>query len=349
MRYGRYNFDYMVFTWASVIIIWVLLYSLKADEDEETDITEIFCTAAETAAVFVCLYIILREGRLIIAGGARIGESLSGNVNTVGMHLGFYSICILYRAWSKDSLRSYAVYTMTILFALLTGSKKALICLAIGFLMYAWLNRHNMKRLAILCAAALALGAAVFCVPALYEILGRRIMEFLGTIGIGEYRYSTSTTMRLGLIDTAWECFREHPLFGGGYNYVASVSVYQVYAHSNVMEILADYGIAGFCFYYGIYAGYAAAVIRSRKMDKGVRCFLLALIINTLAMEMAAVTYTAGLMSYITLIFLSVYMDWKMRFPTSVYECRRDKEDKKDKKVKQVKQVKQVKGRSCKS
>lgn len=137
--------------------------------------------------------------------------------------------------------------------ALLTGSKKAFIALIIGlFLSAVWLPRTRRKKFFLfLLAVLVTVGVlwAVYYVPTLYQILGKRIDGFLSYIleGTGD----KSTASRGYMVELAMSLFRKHPLTGIGLHNFKQINRYGVYSHNNFMEMLSCLGVPGFVFYYG--------------------------------------------------------------------------------------------------
>lgn len=57
--------------------------------------------------------------------------------------------------------------------------------------------------------------------------------------------------MRKLMISRGLEAFVEKPLFGHGTGY--SYVLFGTYSHNNLVELLMNYGLVGFCLYYGLY------------------------------------------------------------------------------------------------
>lgn len=304
-QYGEMNFDFIVFSWLSICIFLVLMH----DACSPDVLIANFCEACLIAAIAVVAYIVIMERDLIMLGTVRIGDSLSGNVNTVGMHLGIYSLGILFLYMRTKNKLLLPVYIVVAVFMLLTGSKKVFIPISLGLALYELYGGIKFEKIVMLLFILVAIIYTVLSNPYLYNIIGSRIIDFLGNIGMyaGEYHYSHSTDMRESLIMTALHCFSDKPLLGWGFNATARFSPYNVYAHNNFVEILANYGVVGFLLYYGMIFSLLSKSLCLPRSNYS-RYFAVILILNHLINDMAAVSYTSGVMTYIGPMVVSVYL-----------------------------------------
>lgn len=304
-QYGEMNFDFIVFSWTSICIFLVLMHDAYSPDALIAN----FCEACLIAAIAVVAYIVIMERDLIMLGTVRIGDSLSGNVNTVGMHLGIYSLGILFLYMRTRNKLLLPVYIVVAVFMLLTGSKKVFIPISLGLALYELYSGIKFEKIVMLLFILVAIIYTVLSNPYLYNIIGSRTIDFLGNIGmyVGEYHYSHSTDMRESLIMTALHCFSGKPLLGWGFNATARFSPYNVYAHNNFVEILANYGVVGFLLYYGMIF---SLLFKSLCLPRRNYCryFLVILILNSSISDMAAVSYTSGVMTYIGPMVVSVYL-----------------------------------------
>ena len=84
------------------------------------------------SSIIICAYITVNELDNIIAGGARIGESGSGNVNKIAMYLSTFSIPILYSILINKNMKLIIIYGLIAIFILLTGAKIGLVMLLLS-------------------------------------------------------------------------------------------------------------------------------------------------------------------------------------------------------------------------
>lgn len=116
--YGDFNYQRTLATLGVFICIWILL-----SDGRQNLVLENYCKACEIASLTGCTYIFINERESLLAF-SRVGDTLSGNVNTVGVILSAFSLAIFYRYIISKNRRHLLIYVITVVFMLLTGSKK---------------------------------------------------------------------------------------------------------------------------------------------------------------------------------------------------------------------------------
>ncbi|PWX16157.1 hypothetical protein CYK66_10200 [Clostridium perfringens] len=86
--------------------------------------TELLVKSFAISGVISMLYLISSEKTNILMGGSRIGDSLSGNVNTVGFNFGIISTVLMWSICKEKKIYKVLVFVLLSIFMLLTGSKK---------------------------------------------------------------------------------------------------------------------------------------------------------------------------------------------------------------------------------
>ena len=305
-RAGEYNHDFQLFTWISVFIAMMLMVNCKTKEE----LIEQICSACLIAAVAICTYMVLSEKNL----GAfdRLGNNLSGNVITVGMYLGTCALAILYKylLWHKKT--DLLVYVIVNIFMLLTGSKLVFFNMVCAMLMFIKIGKPSkaIRRIVLILIMVIALVILIFTNEYLYNIIGARTIDFLyemGWINSETAHRSNSTIIRLALIQTSVDIFKESPIIGSGFGVVASKPPYYSYAHNNFLEVLACYGLCGFILFYSMHV----SVLRKIKRvitDKNLRSFLGVSILNILFYDITQITYSAGWLNYFGIIIGAAFI-----------------------------------------
>lgn len=259
--------------------------------------------------VFVLL---INEWSEILEGGLRIGDSLSGNVNTVGFHFGFISTLI---AWeysiskNKLSLLSLSIF---IFFMILTGSKKTFIIIALDVILI-FVNQKNKSSIRFfkLIIFFIIIVYLIFNVSYFYNILGIRIKSmvdtFLGIDSIYNNTYSYSTDIRKFMIKEAFEIFRNNPIFGGGYNnYFAHTVTHYEYSHCNYTEMLCSFGIFGTLIFYSKYINNLIFVMKKKllvnKKYRNLALLILFLMMEMIIIDWMTVTFSGQSTGYLPII-----------------------------------------------
>lgn len=217
---------------------------------------ELFFRVSTVSAFLLSLYIMYHAGYNILALN-RLGNDVM-SINTAATKFAYIAL-IQFAFYLKKKKRSNLIALgYFALMIVLTGSKTAFLMAFIGSI-YFFLERNALKggiaskSKGFLIAAifGLLIFAAITYVPALYQIFGRRIDQFIQIIfGHASYKTSYSTSVRISLVQEAWKGFLERPITGWGENNLIYFSQYSTHAHSSLMEILFDFGIVGFIAYF---------------------------------------------------------------------------------------------------
>jgi len=264
------------------------------------------------------------------SSSSRLASTL-GNPNMYGLVL-LFSIGIGTYLFIQSSRKWARLFYLLLVpfFAyqiILTGSRKAIIGIlafaVIFFALYAarrfWYRPGRVFIYALI-LGGLLLGATYLAQHSPYykrlEYFNRVLASREISLGGG------SINERANFYRAAYATWRDHPLFGVGTNqflFYAGDYVYGLrsgYAHSNFMEILADFGLIGFILYYLVYALIFLGFYRLRKLklsdkDRLSMYALLTLMIVFVVSELAWVTYSEK----ITWIVLSIVIAqiWNMR------------------------------------
>jgi len=198
------------------------------------------------------------QGQLVTAQAGGRGDSwrlasFMGNPNAAATLCLYGLFAVAYFLWSRRKpglvLWPLLVLPFIAIQLVLSGSRKNLLSFGIFVLMWAFLtygrakaSRVRMVLLLLVIATALYAG-------------GRFVME--NTHAGDRFRKAASDprldTGRYALYLEGWAMFLQAPVQGVGLgNFVANSST-GLYAHSDVMEVLATTGLVGFVLYFSIY------------------------------------------------------------------------------------------------
>lgn len=278
------------------------------------------------SVVYMCVLLILRTP-LNAWGSERVGESIWLNPNSIGLRTSVGFILCLYFSKQKKSYYFLAIAMGVI--ALLSGSRKAFIFILLEITLFMLGKDNGWKTVLNICLVAIACGAivyAVFNVPALYDVLGKRIEIFLiSSFGINvTHQYSMSVIdgsadERAQFRQMAIQMFFERPILGwGGNGFVTEMRRINfrhiAYSHCNYTELLATLGVSGLLLYYW---KPVASLIRGTKIFLGNkdRLLLAALIVN--AVYMVLDYYYVAYYDVFTLIVLTInisYIEYKFKY-----------------------------------
>ena len=267
------------------------------------------------AGVFSLLYLIAQEGTVIALGGSRIGDSLSGNVNTTGLSFGILSTVVIWSYCMDRKRIKLLLFAALLLFMILSGSKKVTIVIVADlFLILAY--RKGKVSTWIFLAIGLAVGIyCIFNIPYLYEIMGIRIESMFLTMLYGDSAslYSYSTELREIMVEEAFRLSRDHPIFGGGYNYFFAKTVTQYdYCHCNYAELLCNFGVVGTLLFYSKHLSNLKTFVKELRRgteNRDLTVFGVVIVLLGMLLDWGAVTFSSLPQWYLPVLLSSAAVD----------------------------------------
>ncbi len=184
------------------------------------------------------------------------GESETWNANGIGT---MAAICTLFCTffYEKYKQKKYIwIMLFCIAVTLVSGSRKSLLLIGIGILIYNALQKGEKKYIRLLIAgvACVIVYYLIMNVEVLYYAIGVRIESAIAGIMGNRRGADNSFLIRADLIEYGLKVFSENKLKGVGVDsfryYYLLHSGKEYYAHNNYIELLADVGIFGTVIYY---------------------------------------------------------------------------------------------------
>lgn len=291
-----------------IISIYLLLINVNIES-----LMHIFLNTTTVTAISTCIFIIFNEIDLIKYGQARIGDTASGNVNTLAVYLGTMSVPILFSLIFQKKRSLIIIYTLLIFFMLLTGSKKTFIYVGSSMALFAYFkNKFNIFKYLPYIFSLVLIVIIILRIDYLYNIIGFRILDFLGTIGFNVFYYnpSYSTEMRASMLEVGLKFFSNHPIFGNGWGYFTKYSGFATYSHNNMIELLVNYGLIGFCLYYFIYIYLLYKLIKIyKKFRSQFSVLFITLLIVIIISDFTYVSFSFNLINYLILVIIYIYLN----------------------------------------
>ena len=256
LRTYFFNWDMILFTGLSNFAMYVAFYNIFKSGDAITYLRKpIICSS-----VFCIIYIYITSKGVLGEESVRIGDALSGNVNTVAVSLGILSMMLTYVYLCSKSKIDLCVLIALIGFSFLTGSKKAIVYVIIDFIMIMKVSKSKVKKYLVVGFAGAVVFYIIMKVPYFYSVIGHRVQDlFYQVFGIGNASFSNaddkSSEIRLNMIKEGFRIFFNNPqyyFFGGGEKFFAYESTYGAfhYSHCNYTELLCNYGLYGLLLFY---------------------------------------------------------------------------------------------------
>lgn len=208
----------------------------------------------------------------------RLGEALLGNANQLAMML---MVSAIYCIWllvitPQKTAKIYLTVALIIIYVgmfLSGGRKYVLIPFVSAYILMINAKdrkgvRHPIRTTIIILVAAWIVYQVIMKVPFFYNIIGFR---FEGAFAIFDDSYTMdhSTSIRLQMIDAAWERWTQSPLVGYGFDSFKYYNQRYVtgqfyYSHNNFVELLYNQGLLGFIGYYSLYIHLVVQTLKSK-------------------------------------------------------------------------------------
>ena len=237
------------------------------------------------------------------------------NKNTVG--LTFAWVCsIIYFLYKEKYINHKKIYLFIFVilgfFVFISSSRKALLALVLIILLYSIFREKNIKLLNNMLKSTVIATIIIIVsinVPYLYEIIGEKMLNlfqslFTSVSQVEDYSIWERSFFR----EYAMKMFFENPqsfFIGHGLNAFAT-RMYEIgnslvaYSHCNFTELLCNYGIIGFIFYYFYKLKiYFLALIKKNKSR--IEIFFLVFLMVAIMWEYGYVSYYSA---YIQVIYI---------------------------------------------
>ena len=242
---------------ALTVLLMVLLFycitSYGKSGDKAYNIFVYYFFVATTILLFMAFFALKAYSLDVLRTSERLETGLMDD-NGFGKYLSFGSIICLFYALTKRKYK--LLYIFLYIFYLYMGvvlkSKSTLLAMLLGaiLLMYIYYkDRNQRKKFVLVVSGVVALFVIIFQSGFFGDAFIRvtHMFEFAG----GNDEADGSTFERLALIHQGWNDFLDSPFFGNG---IGSCGKFTggTYYHNNYVQLLAETGIVGFIFYYGM-------------------------------------------------------------------------------------------------
>lgn len=237
-------------------------YFIKLDQPTEL-IIKVIKIVGIVFSVYVVLYYGVTNYFNMLLSGRRIGTEII-NVNFIGIITSINFILLLYDLILENkgnNVVTIVLATISLIVALGTGSKKAIIVILLGItviLFKKFKQKFTIKNVitTFIFVIAIILVASFFYNGGYLDTIFNRFEAMLNTLSNDDIS-TGSTYIRKMFIKSGLEEFFKSPLVGIGLNN-SKIITYELfreetYLHCNYIELLACTGIIGFCLFYYIY------------------------------------------------------------------------------------------------
>ena len=233
------------------------------------------------------IYIFGKHGIFCFVNTRYLVDEHYFNSNVLGLHSAIGFILAFWLLTQKKCEKNHRFFyiivaVLNISFVALTASRKAIIIVALSFMLYYLFQSKSpvkfIGKVILIVAGVVLLWLALTKIPFLYDLGGNRLEQMINGF-MSEDQADGSTSFRMSLIEWGFDWFKQKPFFGyGADNFRVLVGrmntwagVGGTYAHNNFIELLVDLGLAGFVIYYSMYVNILHKFIKSfryRNMQK---------------------------------------------------------------------------------
>ena len=269
------NKPYSLFKWETQVQLFLLFlfvyYYMRTKGSLKT-----FLTATYISGYALMLYTVFKYGFSFVLNAMSQSVRLGGLINNENDYgLVFASsvlVAFYFVTQGKSKLHLISTVLFTI-FALMSGSKKAVIMIVAGIIGIS-IFAYGIKRLwkLLLVLAILFAGYLIIMNTGLFPSIVERLSSFLSRdLNVGDQNREMFRQKGLELIF-------QRPLFGYGLSSFAHVSGYGVYSHDNFIEIGVGSGVIGLILYYIPWIYSALFMLKGTFAKKG-ECLILFILI----------------------------------------------------------------------
>ena len=220
-------------------------------------------TSMVTAEIFVTVRALINTNiaSIFSENNTRLyGTGLGVNYNHFTTQFALVLCVVLFLAYNINKL-FYIPAAFIVVNIIISGSRKVLVASLLTFLVMYIISPKGGKLAKKIRRVILVLAVFAFILwlilnnNFLYNLIGQKtvvaIKEMLSMQVDRKVDYSVY--QRAEVMRIAFDVFKDHPVIGVGYYCFLNYNEWQLYAHNNYLELLADLGLIGFVLYYIFY------------------------------------------------------------------------------------------------
>ncbi|MCX7883740.1 MAG: O-antigen ligase family protein [Caloramator sp.] len=223
----------------------------------------------------------------------RLGNSININSNGIAIYATIAFLMVLFNYLKLNNRKDLIKLIWLGIVILLTGSRKGLFMIVIGYLMFLYLlfPKKKFKNTVSIILMIVICYMLIMYVPILYNIIGNRVEAVFNMFSSNEIDEG-SLISRVNYINLGWSYIKNNPWCGYGLNcFMLIPGSYGVYSHNNFIEILFSSGVIGFVIYY---INYIIIIIKSFNLKAQGKSYVKLFLTITLLLflsEYGMVTY----------------------------------------------------------
>ncbi len=311
--YNRFFSTQALFTQAQLSVMFMFFYWYFCNGGSEEDYFQALFLSGIALAVYA---MIKYHGPVVFVAKMLTGVRMGGyiqNENTFGLNFTYAYLAAIY-FYVNQKKRLYLAFAIGfVLFALSSGSKKALFIILVGFL-GVLISKYGLKRIHKIIIPIFVF--IIFMTLALqspyFAVINNRLDAYLhGT--------TISDTARETMREFGIQMIRQKPFLGWGLRGFQQLYYTGQYSHDNFVEVAVSLGGVGFVIYYLLYIYLIVGIISKSIMRGGITqisLFMLVLLLIDLVFGYGMVQiYARNSWVLLAAAHASYENDYKKRIP----------------------------------
>lgn len=269
-------------------VFYYLVYKYCIVKNDIKGVLQIYLMAYTV----ILLYFLLKVNVNIFSG--RLGTVIGINSNSIALCCINCALILLYDYAEKRKSKNIILIAVMIFFILISGSRKGILGVAVGFILYACLGGgiRRIKNFIIAAATIVILYFLIMNVDVIYNIIGVRLEELLSFF-VGGDTEEASLYVRNQYNNLGWSYVSENPWYGYGLDCFKEIKgAYSTYSHNNYLELMFSVGTIGTALYYFGYIyilfGHIKMLIKYKAVES--KLFIV-IIVTQMILEYAFVSY----------------------------------------------------------
>lgn len=239
-----------------VVSFFILFYSFSIINNRE------LCLNILLGGIFVfCLYYIFHYRREIVSFSSYGNEAFRlgvyfGNQNDIASYCIIGVILSTYLfLFKKGSWKFIYIIPLISIFIVgfTTGSRSFVLSSLIAIILILFFRMYHHKLLFLIAMSVLIFSFFIFLNIPFMSTIKERLIKMIGTFFSDTTQVDTSTLSRSIWLDYAFALGSKNVITGYGYSGFSIFSGVGTYAHSNVAELFADFGLIGSLIFYSPY------------------------------------------------------------------------------------------------
>jgi len=300
--------------WINFIFIY-FMYRYCILKDKMNEVLNIYVITN----MIIMAVIIVGSGKEILSG--RLGGAMEVNANVVALAMINCLVIAMHKNASDKKTINTIVMIVCIGAILLTGSRKGLIGMAMGLVLYQGMSKglKKYKNLFIVAVIVVAAYFLIMNVEPLYNIAGHRVEALLSYFK-GESFDEASLDSRDKIAEVGWKYVWKNPWLGYGLGCFGLMKgTYGLYSHNNYLELMFGCGLIGTALYYLGYLyvliGHLKLYYKHKVMDSKP---YIVLMITRMFLEYAYVSYFERIIILFVVISLAALQISKSKIQSEV-------------------------------